>query len=484
MSEKKFERFLKFASVFAFCLCVIPWVRTVLYHAFGAWSLPIAIFLPPILFAVGYGMQATYGKMTHTVRIEERGGYEETEKCFDPVKAALPIFLSVCVGLLFFFLSKTGMRLYAEATKGVLYDKNSLVPFFVFCLSALAASAGCVLWFYPYYRLTSGNSVAAMAVSFLINLLLNVVFGGVPSGLMSVCFALCLICVIVVRNQGYLSSAIGKTTSGVTGLGTRTFNVGLVGVAGVLLAGAFFLTLVLLGGLTTVGRMLLFALGRGITKKHGWQDDPNENTERLFTRQVFGKNDFTMVSSTTMGILFGVFVALVLAAAVFFIFFRPKNGEKRFSFAAFFKNLWAELLDFFRNALHYWREAPLDDDEKDFNDYVDTSVRMDPDALRGAESKKKASWRDAYTPETDLAGKVRIIYRATLQMWKSFGVKIRPADTPDEIRKKASGLSADVGALTELFILTRYAEKEPDPAACSALLHEAEAALDRYENHL
>ena len=483
MNERKFERFLKLVSVAAFCFTVIPWFRTVLFHAFGRWSLPIAVFLPPILLAIGYGAQAGYGKLTHAVRAGERGGYEQTDKCFDPLKAALPILLSVGIGIAFALLSKTGMRLYAEATKGVLYDKSSLVPFFVFVLSAAASSAGAVLWFFPYFRLISGNSMAAMAVAFLIDLLVNVVFGGVPSVLLSVCFALWLICAVTVLNQGYLSAAAAKTNAGVTGFGMRRFNVGLVAVAGLLLAGAFCLTLTVLGGVTTLGRMLLFAVGRGISKEHGWKDDPTESAERLFTREVFGKNDFTMVSSGTMGVLFGIFVALVLAAAVFFIFFRPKNGEKRFSLTAFFKKLWAELLDFLKNAIHYWREALPDDEEEVVSDYVDTSVRMDPDALRQAEKKKKASWRDAYTPETDLSGRVKVIYRATLQMWKAFGVKIRPADTPDEIRKKAASVREDADALTDLFILCRYAEKEPDPSSCAALIREAEAALDRYENH-
>ncbi len=483
MTDERSERTLKRLAVTVMILCIVPWMETLLYQGLGKFSYLISVVLTPLLVISGYGLQALYGKTIRYRRDTGRGSYETTEKLFRPEKALLPIAVSVVIGVAVLFLTRTGMRLWAESTKGVLYDKNSLIPWLVMLLTVGITVFGSALWFYPYHRIVSSNGVLGMGVSFFLNFLIGGMFG-VPAFFLAVCFALWLICTVIVMNQGYLSAAADRTTSGTTGRGMRRFNVGMVAVCFILLAAAFVLVLTALGGLTTLGRMLLYFIALRVGGRKSLDPTDSKSNAQLFSDRVFGRTDFTMVSSRTMGVLFGLFVAAVIGAAVFFIFFRAKNRENRFSLSEFLKRLWAELIDFLRNAIHYMKNAPLNDEEDDPTvDYVDTSVRMDPDALNGAKKKKALSWRAEYDRETDQKKRVRVLYRATLGMWKAFGVRIRPSDTPEEIRKKASSLTeSQVNALTRLFILCRYAEEEPDPES-AALIREAEEALDRFESH-
>ncbi len=485
ISLRSFERSGKTLVLFAVSLVIAPYYYTFLS---GQFPLPwlIAIMVAPSLVFLGHALQSLFSR---AFGIKPEGGtsaYEDLVKRFKPEQAALPIG----VALLLAFGAMKGidalMKAYADATTGVLYDPRSLLPFFGAALIGMTMVLGIVLWFYPYNRILSLRSIIPFGVVFLFNFLLNLIMNGLSTVFLAVCLLLFVPLYLLVLNQSYLVHAIDRAGTGKIGGDMLKFNGALSGVLALAFLAVFGVILALCGGVTTLVRMIFFAMfssaGLGTNKNDSWEEKSDN-----FVESVFGSSEggtFMLGQNAMLG-LFLVFFLFAIAALGLFLLFRFRadlwRGAMRWA-----KKLISDILHFIRTALDLWNGALMDEkDEKIRNDYVDTSIKMakqNPSA--SARHTSTRNWRAEYALLKTASERNRFLYRLLVTRMERF-LALRVSDTPHQIENKAKARlnCPEMPMITETFVAYRYGGENhtPEQNTSEQVQNAMIDMIDRYE---
>lgn len=484
MNKTLSSKILKILAVAAVCIFLVPWFYTVYFNIIPFFPLIFALAVPLIGIPLGYGIQHLFGRIMRYQRPFDKLITDDSDIKFEPSAAWLPIILSLVTGFVSGTVFSDRLAAYAEKIGDPGYDKASLIPLIFGVTAAFAVFVGILLWFFPFYRIVSGGTVIAMGLAMFADILINLLFGGVPSVLLTVCLILWLLICLAVLNQGHLTEVAFPTSSGKTDKGVRIFNLGLISSLSVLFAAALALSFVVVSGITTLIRIGLYVIVQSFTDAGNQYDEFTSASDIAsdFRRDVFGENEFTMISGGASTAVFVIFILLIVAVAGFMIVARFKGGS-RTGVIDFFRTIWQNILDFIKNAIYFWNHALIDEKPVFFMDYVDTTVKMDETSVHEGSSLFRKSWRNEYSACTGLKDRIFCVYRTTLKMWKSHGIRILVSDTPNEIRTKVKGGDDELTSdLTDFFILCRYAEKLPDDPQTEGKLEKAAEALDRWEH--
>lgn len=480
-----FDGFYQLLAIAAVSMAAAPY-----FYLFLVRQVPlpwlIALLSSAALLYAGYGLQALTGRFVGTsMRRERVRAYEDTVRRFQPAQACIPLMLEAVLSILALSLIKNGYRAYAMATPGVAYDPKSLLPYLAAAGICAALMLGTVLWFYPYHRIFSVQTILPWGISFLICYLLHFLFGGISGVFLAVCLLLFALLFLLLLNQDYVIRAMDRAGTGSVTGEILKFNTSLVGVLTALFLLLFGIASVLLGGLTVLGRMLLFAIRDAGTSSG---DEYRNWEEKLdsFVGMTFGDTEgsaFMLGQDAMKGALF-LFLFFAVVALGLFLLFRFRR-QAWHAFRAWIKRAVAELLHFFRTALDLWNGALIEKPEKKTaDDYVDVRVQMEEQSDRPIPQSVPRNYRSVLASLDTSEEKVRYLYRLLLVRWGGY-LTIHPSDTPQEIYAKVSARLSGryLHQITDLFERFRYADRSaiPDDAEAEAGIMQMCEMLDAYE---
>lgn len=480
-----FDGLYQLLAIAAVSMAAAPYFYLFLVHQT---PLPwlIALLSSIALLYAGYGLQALTGRFVGASTSRERvRAYEDTVRRFQPAQACIPLTLEAVLALSTIPLIKNGYRAYAAATPGVAYDPKSLLPYLAAAGIGAALVLGTVLWFYPYHRIFSVQTILPWGIAFLICYLLHFLLGGISGVFLAVCLLLFALLFLLLLNQDYVIRAMDRAGTGCVTGEILKFNSSLVGVLTVLFLLFFGIASVLLGGLTVLGRMLLVAV-RDAGSSSGDEYRDWEEKMDSFVGMTFGDTEggaFLLGQDAMKGALFLFLFFAVVALGLFLLFrFRKKAWH---AFLAFIKHAVAELLHFFRTAADLWNGALIEQpEEKTADDYVDVRVQMEEQSDHRISQSVPRNYRSVLASLDTSEEKVRYLYRLLLVRWGGY-LTIRPSDTPKEIYAKVSARLSGryLQQITDLFERFRYADRRaiPDDAEAESGILQMCEMLDAYE---
>lgn len=486
ISIRSFERRNKMLALAAVCATVAPFYYTFLYRSA---PLPwlIASIAVPVLIFLAHGMQALCSRMLGIRPVGGSSSYEDMVKRFQPTAASIPITVACCMALGAMWAIGKLMAWYASVTPGVLYDPKSLMPFLMALGIGGTMIFGIVLWFYPYNRILSMRTALPCCLMFVLNFLMNMVFGGVPSIFLALCLLIFAVIALLLMNQSYIIRAIDRSGTGHVTAGVLKYNTALVGVLVVIFLVIAAIMMTLLGGATALARMVLFAIRESVIASSGDDHRDWEEKNEDFMDTTFGDSDggAFMIGQNGMAGLFMLFILLCIAVLAIVLLFRfmPRSMKAA---VAWVKQIIGNLLHFLRTALDLWNGAVIDEEgEKIFNDYVDTTIQMEKSSY--ADSRPTVAtrnYRAALAGMKTAAEKNRYCYQLLLTHFSRF-FSLRTSDTPNEILDKVSARleSRSMPRITDVFVRFHYggSANEPTSEEAAQTLDDMCKMLDAYE---
>lgn len=480
LKERSFETVFRLLALTAIGFVFAPYYDSLLRVQLPAvkW---LALPLPFLFLFLGYGMQALCARIGGQKRVRDTGAFEEIEKFFDPAGALIPLGGAALVGFLCARGADALLKALAEGQRGVYYDKFSMIPLFIFAIVAVTAAAGVVIWFYPFYRVLSLRTFFPIGVFFLLDFLFNALFLHIPTNFGALCLLCFVILTVFLLNQSSVIRSVDRTGTGRVTTETRRFNFGLVCALLAIMVLFLLLSSVILTGFAVLGRMILYGITLSVDPDPDRAYRSTDEKAKEFSDRVFGGDRGMMsIPSSAAQYLFGAFclliVLLAVGAVVWFVF---KKGR---AITAWIKKAFRSLIEFFQNAFHYMKNAPMNDEEEPI-DYVDFSEKMDSSAL-GGYSRPTAVPRDYRSVLRGLStDRERIEYAYRLLVAR-FGedVKLAVSDTPNEIGSKVYARTGNesIPPITDAFVTVRYAEEELPHEKSEETLEKICTILDRY----
>jgi hypothetical protein len=456
-----FERLYKFLACAAIVIITEPLIYTIIYPTIGGLALPLAIVGVPVLFALGYAVQALFGAVTGIKRGSATQAYEKLAQYFRFAEAALPLTLCAVAGIAATNAVSGYMRMRYETGIDHLYDKWSVIPFAAGIICAAFIAVGVVSWFYPYSRLISMRSMFACFVLVLADFALNIAFGLTQDFLVA-CAALFILFSAVVMNQSHIVGVINATGTGVVTPRVRFYNLLAVGIVCILVAAAMPIILTVLVGLAVLGKMILFFILRGIfgvSEETQYEQAEVQGSE--FGASMFGGIGDLGGASVAKN-YFTIFMILLLAVLLFLILIRRKNLFK--VIYNFINNLFANIMDFLANIFEFNRFST---EKFALSDYRDVETKTDKKAIREftAAIRPARSYREFERRlESILEARARLMfaYNELVRCWSEKNIGLNISDTPAEIEQKVlaavSGTDAEV--ITRAFETVKYAERD------------------------
>ncbi len=472
MTDFLFKKFYKILSVVAVMSVIVPIVYVFLYRFIPNGYWPLLYIVSALLFCVGYGMQAVYGAIIssrHNVRegYDDDSGYESNVNPFKPLFAALPIIVAALIGSAFYgIVDRLLYKLYVEG--GLIYDSQSLYPYFGAIAAFALVTAGIVIWFYPPHRIISMRSMFAyfgvMGVTFAASLMMSV-----PTTLLSISLIVFFACSFIVLNQTHIRRGVTGTMTAISDDG-KFYNLKLMIVASVVVV---LVLIVFFAVFTGVGFVLKFVFTYIALKI---LNGKAENDDYVDEDQMYSDFSGAMFENQPVGQQFFIilFIIMFIGAIVFFIF-RGSDAVRRL--IEKIKDWIREIFLFFMSEKEY--RGMGQSMSREYANYTDETISLQDAAIRAYDPKivEKRSYREfiAYLNSLPTAtDQIRYAYVTMLSVFRSLGYGIRPSETPREtkVRVKSRSATNDLEIITSALESVDYIEVEPSEEKCDAAVNE------------
>ena len=459
MAKSKYDRIYKLIATVA--------VSTVMAQAFYLifywllFDLVLVTWLFLIMFcAVGYGLQAIYGRITGRRNDPRAGyhdetGYEGAAVHFKPLRAAGPL---TAAALLAIFSHSFFDKLYymlAENMPHIIYTNDSVYPYIFMISMFVGMGAGAVMWFYPAHRLISLRTMTTYIIIMWLMFLIAVVMG-VPTGLMTVYLIVFAVCAFIVLNQTHIQRGVTDTLTAISGRG-RLYNAKLVVVVLASISAFLLLMASVLTGLKYVARfiMVLLFVGSGETSsgdEYGYYD----------ADEIIAQHSNVFLNNKPVGekLLFILFIIFFICG-IAFLLSRGTDLTKRL--IDMIKTWLRELFLFFMDAKGY--KTGRERTEYEFANYRDEEIRLNNAVIHEYEmaAEKTNSYREFVSRLNALptsSEQIRFAYITLMKLYRSRGFGNKLSETPREAKRKIVAKTADrcLDRVTDGVEMIDYAE--------------------------
>ncbi len=469
MTDRMFAKIYKLLSVAAVVSVIAPIVYFFFYRLVPEMSQFVFFLITAIPVAIGYAMQSFYGTVTSSRNnsrdgYDDDGGYEAFVNPFKPIKAAVPVTLSVIFALIIRVV--TDRIMYSAYRNGYIltYDSNSLYPYMAMLLFFALNFIGIVLWFYPPQRIISLRSMltyfAVSSVVFAMSVMMSV-----PTEMQSFSLVLFFVCASVVLNQTYISRRFTGVLTAISTEG-KYYN-------GKLMVFMALITLVIMlliaSVFTGIAFLLKFAFIYIAVKIVGAGGDANDDN---YYDVSDAEADFSdvMISNQPIGdkLLLIACVIIFIVAIVFFAF-RGHSLVKKI--LAKLKQWFKEFFLFFMNMREY-SSLGVSSSHR-FANYTDETIKLQDAVISQYDKKaeKKRSYREFVSYLNSLptaSDQIRYAYVTMLSVFRSLGYGIKRSETPRETKLRVAARSANnnLDSITDAIEAVDYMEKEPPEEKC------------------
>lgn len=460
-SQAAFERLYKFLACVVLIFVAAPIFHTLVRPTAGKYTTPLTVTVVPVMFCLGYGLQALFGAVMRIKRAPSSRTYEKIEKYFSLPEAALTLALCAVAG---FAVSSFVTSLLREGYLlhiGLYYQKASAIPHISGLICAALMAMGVITWFYPYGFLISMRSSFVFLVCTGAVFVFNYAYRQSQTFLL-ICTVPVIILSLLVINQNQIVTVISAAKTALLTPRVRYYNLISVGIIFLFILLAFPFVLAVIVGLIVLANMILFFLLRntGQSEELLYADAGEQAAE--FGSFVFGR--VGGVGPQFSIVLFSVFMVLLLVAIIVLIFIRQRNIIK--VIFDFINILFASLMEFLANLFSFNR---LSTEKYILSDYRDVETKTEKNAIREYSGKymhPPRSYRDflrRLEAIPDARGRLVFAYSELVRCWgEKRNVYLKISDTPAEIEQKVSAVTADTNAepITRAFEYIKYAERD------------------------
>ncbi len=434
--KKKYNKLYKLLAVTAVNAVISAAAYILFYRLFGTLAFIPGLLLA-VMCAVGYGMQAIYGRLTSRRRDPRRGyddefGYEGHERAFAPLRAAGPLTIAALLSVFSYGLYNSFLISYSGLGNDFFYSEYSIYPL-IFCAATfIGLASGIILWFYPAHRVISLRTMLTFLVVLLI-IFFGAVMFGVPSSLITAYLFIFTLCAFTVMNQTHIQRGLSDTLTAISPSG-RVYNLLLIAVTVVCALLFVFLASVILTGLKYIVLLIGSVIFSGAERQSAGEfsdytvEDVNREYGRFFiSNQPFGEK-----------ILFALFIILFVAALVLFL---TRGAEMTQRILKKVREWIVELFMFFTDIGGF--KSSRYGTEIDFSNYRDEEIKLEHAVIReynGGEGSRR-SYREFISKLNSLPSaseQIRFAYAALMASYRERGFGNRLSNTPREAKEKIS----------------------------------------------
>lgn len=454
--EIRFGKLYTFAAFVSFFCPVCAFAVPVLLPS----GLP-SILTAPIVFtfmAAGWLIQALVCRISNFERRGDDGIYESNTKFFNIGRAAVPIVLSVAVGILLRAPIDAGLRIVAESAGEVYYSDENLLPLLYGALASALMICGSVLWFFPYQRFAVIR-YPMIGIPFMLAAFICNAVAPAPLFTVSVCLFVYIVITMVLINQGNITRQY-KCVESVSFISARArvYNMALTLTLLVFLALFSLLLFGVFNGLAVLVRAILVLI-TNIPDSDG--EAPVDESASQAVGMIFGKTGAEKaVNEVSLVFLVAIFIAVVI-----YIIFRQSEWLR--SVMSSVKSFFASFAEFL-SALFERRRRPAVA-ESGFRSYRDEERQRQSfrDRRKNGGSRTPATSFEDFKKKLDLikgnGERLGYAYSTLILCLLRSGRFIRRSDTPRQIAAK---LSQDreydgIEGITEAFETVAYADADP-----------------------
>ncbi len=486
--EQKLSRFFNLVSVLGAACVASPAVTLFL----GGIGIPGGVFFLPL----GGFCSVVFGYLLQHLSAHILGqrvsydGYDDVKRGvmsrFKVTYAMVPILLLILLSLLlksgaealFTHLAETG-----AIDRRVDADYTALVSAILFFL---CGTGGIAVWFYPMERLSNIYVTIFGSAVFLAEFIFAMMSPVKEAAVVitSVCFALFVLCMMVIYNQSNLQRTYRGTVVSVASPSARFYNLLLVLVLLICLVLALGAAYIILSGLYLIGSFLFFLVmykifyGQevGSDRKVYEYADPEEVAVD-FTKTLVRNG-----GNTIMPLFF--MMALVIVLLVL--------GSKTGILQKIVHRI-AEALHEFFYTVKLGKQVFIGTNAADFlempgiRNYKDEKKKLQNAAIR--EYTKMAEGTDSYkrflsqlSALPDAEAQLNFAYVMLVTVCRKRCGSMRLSDTPREIEPKVTHLvpKEEIDEITRLFEEVKYGERELAPHDAARVLEKMCAVIKRY----
>lgn len=405
-----------------------PFVYLILSFFAGEAAARGLCWLALLFVMLGWGAQSVFCRAVKEKRKPASYAMDETEKYFTPVKALPAFVIAVLLGVAAAVLinSFTDAQEYEKSVK-------TMLPFIVFLLTAVCSGTGSVLWFFPYTRLITIQSLLTIFVSFFINFMILFISGVFLNGsaytpaVLYICAAFALPFSVLLLNQFFITRDYSGRVATAVNYQAQSYSLVIMGLTGVAAAAVFAVIFIALTGIFNLVWELIKIIAATAASSSAAESGENTVYDELSSSSATDLPGWTNRFVTVL------FVLLLVLLAVFFFIRRIPVV------AAFFKRAVEWIKRFFRWAFSHKEkeELPAATENLSYTDRI-TDVS-------GVKKRRRDSgdmtYAELITTLSGMSGdRQRILYLYVFlsDALRHRGYNIVKSDTPDEICKKVS----------------------------------------------
>lgn len=482
LPDRKFDFFYDIL-LFTGAVCVITpgvysLVRFFIPASWAAFTLPAVT----LLLLAGWLMQALYSAITHNERVGSGSySYETAERPFRTSRAIVPLIVAVVIAAASRYIFDRALYAAGEA-RLIDYDEFSALPYFGAIIVFVVMMLGIIMWFYPVERLATIKTFLPCMAIMLIEYVFSLYGDAGMSNLSAACLAAFVSISVILMNQTYILKTFHGSVVSVITPRARLFNILLVALFIVGALAMMGLLYILLFGITTIIRILLFYMiySAKLDEEYGegmrYYDEAD--LEVNFSKVVYGQRN-----SAGSEVMFGIF-AVVAVVLLFFLVFGRTTFVR--SIIEWFKRWIAELIEFLSNSRYFMkRSSPK---EELLVSYKDEEIKRQYAAIRSyeeniPEAKNYKDFLNKLAKCRTYGEKLGFAYRTLITLYRKMNVPIKRSDTPREIAVKVhnaveSGRSID--EITRVFELVSYAETDPSDHEAGTVLETLCSIIKKY----
>ncbi len=481
-----FNRIFNLVSLIAVAMMTVPFALMLLDGTFPYSSLVLTT--TAVLSTVfGYVVQNAVSKAAHKkASTDGFGSFKEGILAGFSLKyAGVPITIFVVLSIPILFLFNVFMQALCDA--GVIGYTTIIYAILMAVIFLVSTIAGCVIWFYPLERLANIYILLASAVVFFIEFALALITSQPGTNtivILSVAFAVYLICMMIIFNQNSLQQKYRGSIVSVMTPSARIYNLFLVFMLFLCLLGVFAVTYVMLSGLYLLGRIVLiyvlYKFFYGVTNPESEYDEYSylEGDEAA---DLFMKN--AMMDEGDR-ILLSYFFAGTLTLLAIIVGLRTGVLQKAFRAAK------AWLIDFFATIFigtDLIRSSFNPNDVGGMYNYKDEKKKLQAADIRDFEGLADST--DSYKLFLQRLGRLRTYdeqlcyaYAMLIRMYKKMNINLKLSDTPREVEKKVARAltQEEIEQITKDFESIRYAEVQKSDEEAAAILNNLCTTIKRY----
>lgn len=416
------------------------------------------IVLAAGFFFLGYGMQTLYAAVGG-VRRNRRPGMPGDDRMqrFSVAAAAGPIGVSLLLSVASYFLFSHLFALRAQREFLAYYNADSPLPYVAAAGMFLGLLVGIVLWFFPPEKLVSSRTVLSGVAGVAVVAVFSLFLGeSVFTRICAVCFAVLLLCALLLLNQSHISQGYRGSVVCVLTSEDRLYNSRLMFLMALFILAAALLCGVILGGLVSLFRALMFVTLAVLLK----EDDGGEH--RYFDEPDLPAGEFRKVVFQGSPLLEIAFYLFLVGGIVFLLFVLLRRQDFVRAAIARIRRFIEDIIAFFTTAKLMWTEMEVEDTLN----YTDERKKIQKAAVRdyvvmAEETRTYAHFLERLHALATADERIGYAYMMLIRVFRERHIPLKTSDTPREVREKLHRAAvADVDEITEVLELVKYAQRD------------------------